>query len=168
MQELPYRIRAAEAADAPALREAIVRTLAHPDGATTRTSYKGAADRGELMVLERHNPRDKTYRIEGFVEYHLRVDDTLTIRDVGSSSDPPNPAAVKQLLLYLLRTPRLVSATMKSRQDAAAWIDIITDIPGFEEEGREYRRPHYIIIWRWTREAETRAQRLLGRGRRRP
>ncbi len=168
MQELPYRIRVAEPDDVAALRETIVRTLAHPDGQGRRVSYKGAAERGELMLLERHTPRDKSWRVEGFIDYHLRVDDTLTIRDIGSSTDPLNPAAIKQMLHYVLRTPRLVSATVKARQDATAWNEILADTPGFEEEGREYRRPHYIIIWRWTRESEARDQRTAGRGRRRP
>jgi hypothetical protein len=168
MQESGYRIRAAEPSDVPQLRESIVRTLAHPTGDGKRTSYKGAAERGELMLLERYNPREKTWRIEGFVEYHLRVDDTLTIRDVGSSSDPPNPAAVKFLLLDLLRTVQPVSATVKVRQDAAAWNEILQNTPGWSQEGREYRRPHYIIIWRWSREAAERALRGAPRGRRRP
>lgn len=168
MQELAYRIRAAELGDIAALRESIVRTLAHPEGEGRRTSYKGAAERGELMLLERRNPRDKAWRIEEFVEYHLRVDDTLTVRDIGSSSDPPNALGVKYLLHELLGTVRPVTATVKVREDAVAWNEMLASIPGFEVDGREYRRPHYILIWRWSREIAERAQRSVPRGRRRP
>ena len=167
MPESPYGIRAAEPADAATLRQSIVRTLAHPEGDGRRTSYTGAADRGELMLLERYTGRGQPGRIEGFIEYHLRLDDTLTIRDIGSSSDPPDPAAVKFLLLELLRTLRPLEATLKVREDAETWIDILRDTPGFSEEGREYRRPHYVSIWRWSREAAERALRALPRGRRR-
>jgi len=148
MQELAYRIRAAEPADAAALRAAIVSTLAHPDASGKRAGYKGAAERGELLLLERNVA--KVWRIEAFAEYHLRLDDSLTIRDIGSAGDPPNAAAVKYLLRNLLQTSRAVGATVKVRQDATAWIEILEDIPGFAVEGREYRRPHYIVIWQWS------------------
>src|SRR5438046_9829552 len=125
MPESPYGIRAAEPADAAALRESIVTTLAHPEGGSRRASYRGAADRGELMLLERYTGRERAGRVEGFVEYHLKVDDTLTIRDVGSASQPPDAAAVKFLLLELLRTLRPLTATLKVQEDAQAWIDIL-------------------------------------------
>ena len=105
------------------------------------------------------------WRIEAFAEYHLRLDDTLTIRDIGSAEDPPNAAAVKYLLRNLLQTSRAVGATLKVRQDASAWIEILEDIPGFSVEGREYRRPHYIVIWQWSPRAAAAAGRPTQRGR---
>jgi hypothetical protein len=167
MPESPYGIRAAEPADAAALRQTIAATMAHPEAGSRRASYKGAAERGELMLLERYTGRNRAARLEGFVEYHLKVDDTLTIRDVGSASDPPDATAVKYLLLELLRTLRPVTATLKVQEDAHAWIEILLSTPGFAQEGREYRRPHYIGIWRWSREAAERALRPAPAGRRR-
>jgi hypothetical protein len=167
MQELGLRIRVATGADAPGLRTGIATTLAHPDPQGQRASYKGAAERGELMLLERYNARERAWKPEGFVEYHLRVDDTLTIRDVGSSADPPNAAAVKYLLRELFQSIRSPSASLKVREDAAAWREILESTPGFEVEGREYRRPHYYLIYRWSRATAQQARTAPG-GRRRP
>src|SRR5947207_10504916 len=167
MRESPYGIRAAEPADAAALRESIVTTMAHPEARSRRASYKGAAERGELMLLERYTGRGRAAHVDGFVEYHLKVDDTLTIRDIGSASNPPDAAAVKYLLLELLRTLRPHTATLKVQEDAQPWIEILESTPGFVQEGREYRRPHYIGIWRWSREVGDRALRASPLARRR-
>jgi hypothetical protein len=166
MQELGLRIRAGEAADAAALRAEIATTLAHPDPGGRRSSYKGAAERGELMLLERYSPRERLWKVEGFVEYHLRVDDSLTIRDVGSSSDPPSAMAVKYLLRELFHAVSSASASLKAREDALAWREILESTPGFSVEGREYRRPHYYLIYQWSRATAQQQGRGPTRGRR--
>ncbi|HEY8478147.1 MAG TPA: hypothetical protein VIN09_14900, partial [Chloroflexota bacterium] len=84
MEELGYRIRPATPEDNAVLRQQIRFTMAHPDGRGRRDSYVGAAQRNELLLLERYNPREKQWEIAGFVEWHMRVDDTLTIRDAGT------------------------------------------------------------------------------------
>jgi hypothetical protein len=94
------------------------------------------------------------------------VDDTLTIRDVGSASEPPSAAAVKYLLRELFQSVRSPSANLKVREDAVAWREILDSTPGFEVEGREYRRPHYYLIYRWSRAAAQPARTAPG-GRRR-
>lgn len=168
MQELGLRIRAADPGDATVLRTEIASTLAHPDEQGRRSSYKGAAERGELMLLERYSPRDRAWRVEGFVEYHLRVDDTLTIRDIGSATNPPSPAAVKFLLRELFQAVSSPAATLKVREDARAWLEMLEGTPGFAAEGREYRRPHYYLIWTWSRAVAVQQSRSGPRGRRRP
>ena len=45
-----------------------------------------------------------------------------------------------------------------------AYSDIIRGIPGFGLEGSEYRRPHWINVWKWSREAAA----LATRGQRAP
>src|SRR5205807_3690006 len=80
---LAYRVRTAEANDATALRDAIGTTLAHPDNQGRRESYRGAASRGDILVLERFDRASHDWQVAGFVECHLRVDDNLSIHDVG-------------------------------------------------------------------------------------
>jgi hypothetical protein len=62
---------------------------------------------------------------------------------------------------------RSAAASLKVREDAAAWREIIDGTPGFEVEGREYRRPHYYVIYRWSRAVAQQQGRTLPRGRRR-
>src|SRR5579871_1003120 len=82
-QELSYRIRTATLDDASSLRDISVKTLAHPEGRARREGYRAAAQRGELLVLERYDSRARAWRVCAFVEWHIRVDDVLTIRDIG-------------------------------------------------------------------------------------
>lgn len=168
MEELAFRIRLASPEDAAALRSLVRQTMAHPEGGGRREGLKSAAERGELMVLERYDPREKTWKLGGFAEFHLRVDDTLTLKDVGSVGDTPHAGIVKQLINELLRSTNPVAATAKLRADARVWNEILADIPGFELEGEEYRRPHWIRVWKWTREAARRAGAQRRRGERRP
>ncbi|HEV7664268.1 MAG TPA: hypothetical protein VGQ62_12080, partial [Chloroflexota bacterium] len=94
---LAYRVRTAEASDAPRLRDAIGSTLAHPDHQGRRESYQGAASRGDLLVLERYDRAAHDWQVAGFVECHMRVDDNLSIRDVGTAGDEPQNGVVRYL-----------------------------------------------------------------------
>ena len=69
---LAYRVRTAEVDDAAALREAIGSTLAHPDHQGRRESYRGAAARGDILVLERYDRPAHDWQLAGFVECHMR------------------------------------------------------------------------------------------------
>ena len=55
------------------------------------------------------------------------------------------------------------AATVKVRRDAEFWTDLLASIPGFELQGSEYRRPHWINVWEWTRERAARARRPAAR-----
>ena len=149
---LAYRVRTAEAADDAALREAIRTTLAHPDAGSHRESYRGAASRGDILVLERFDRQSHAWHVAGFVECHMRVDDSLSIRDIGTTGDEPQNGVVRYLLDQAFNSFRPSGAQVKIRRDARAWLDIFDSIPGFYIEGEEYRRPHYWSIWRWDRE----------------
>ena len=159
---LAYRVRTAEASDATALRDAIGTTLAHPDHQGRRESYTGAASRGDILVLERYDRAAHDWQVAGFIECHMRVDDNLSIRDVGTTGDTPQTGVVRYLLDQAFNSFRPVEAQVKIRRDATTWLDIFRGIPGFHLEGEEYRRPHYWTIWRWdrarAREDEQRSQ----------
>jgi hypothetical protein len=163
---LAYRVRTAEASDEPALRAAIAATLAHPDKQGKRESYRGAAARGDILVLERYDRQERAWHIAGFIECHVRVDDTLTIRDIGTATDEPQAGLVRYLLDQAFGSFRPVSAQLKVRRDAEAWLEILRGIPGFAPDGEEYRRPHYWTIWNWdpqrAREAERQGRQAPG------
>jgi hypothetical protein len=163
---LAYRVRTAEAADAATLRDAIGTTLAHPDQQGRRESYSGAASRGDILVLERYDRATHDWQVAGFVECHMRVDDNLSIRDIGTAGDEPQTGVVRYLLDQAFNSFRPAGSQVKIRRDASFWLEIFRSIPGFYVEGEEYRRPHYWTIWRWdrerAREAERQAQRPAG------
>jgi hypothetical protein len=161
---LAYRVRTAEAADEPQLRAAIAATLDHPDGQGRRASYRGAAARGDILVLERFDRQERAWQLAGFVECHMRVDDTLTIRDIGTATEEPQAGVVRYLLDQALASYRPVAAQVKVRRDAGAWLDILGAIPGFAREGEEYRRPHYWTIWQWEPQRARAAEQERGRG----
>lgn len=177
MDELAYRIRAAEPSDLAAVRSIITVSLAHPEGRGRGTSLRTAVQRNELLLLDWYDAREKAWVIGGYVEFHLRVDDTLTLRDVGTVGDVPHAGIAKHLIGELMRQLRPVSATSVVRRDAEAWNEILASIPGFTVDGPpEYRRPHYYNIWKWSPELAQQAQRGSrqrgptppgGRGRRR-
>ena len=158
-EELSYRMRPATLQDMAALRELGAPTLSHPDGKGRKEAHRGAALRGEVLLLERYDSRLRDWRICAFVDWHIRVDDVLTIRDAGTEGDVPHSGMVKQLVMELIRSLSPVEATLKVRRDAGDWNDIIVSIAGFELEGSEYRRPHWINVWRWTRESAAQAAR---------
>ena len=149
---LAYRVRTAGEQDAAALREGIGTTLAHPDHQGRRESYSGAASRGDILVLERYDRAAHDWQVAGFIECHMRVDDNLSIRDVGTTGDVPQTGTVRYLLDQAFNSFRPVEAQVKIRRDATTWLDVFRNIPGFHLEGEEYRRPHYWTIWRWDRE----------------
>lgn len=165
---LAYRIRTAESADADALRAAIGVTLAHPDGSGKRASYKGAAEKGDLLVLERFDRQEKEWHVEGFVELHLRVDNSLTIRDMGTAGAEPQVGVVRALLDHALGSNKPDVVQTKVRRDATAWLEIFRAVPGFYSEGEEYRRPHYWTILRWDQEHLREAQQAARGGGQRP
>lgn len=156
---LAYRVRTAEAADSKPLRDAIGSTLAHPDHTGRRESYTGAASRGDILVLERYDRQAHDWQIAGFVECHMRVDDNLSIRDMGTAGDEPQTAVVRYLLDQAFNSFRPQGAQVKIRRDARVWLELFSASPGFYLEGEEYRRPHYWTIWRWDREHAEEAQR---------
>jgi hypothetical protein len=152
-------MRPATLQDTAALRQLGASTLAHPDGKGRKEGHRGSAQRGEVLLLERYDAHLRDYRISAFVDWHIRVDDILTIRDAGTDGEVPHSGMVKQLVMELIRSLNPLEATLKVREDAGDWIDIIRGIAGFEVEGREYRRPHWITVWRWTRESAAQASR---------
>ena len=89
----------------------------------------------------------------------IRVDDVLTIRDAGTEGELPHSGMVKQLVGELIRSLSPLEANLKVRRDAGDWNEIVAGIPGFELEGSEYRRPHWINVWHWTRESAAQAAR---------
>src|SRR6202022_354193 len=88
----------------------------------------------------------------------LRVDDNLSIRDVGTTGDEPQTGVVRYLLDQAFNSFRPVEAQVKIRRDANTWLEIFQAIPGFYLEGEEYRRPHYWTIWRWDRQRAKEAE----------
>lgn len=149
---LAYRVRTAEATDAEPLRESIHATLAHPDQSGRRESYRGAASRGDILVLERFDRASHDWQVAGFIECHMRVDDNLSIHDIGTATDEPQTGVVRYLLDQAFNSFRPAESQVKIRRDATTWLEILRGIPGFHLEGEEYRRPHYWTIWSWDRE----------------
>ena len=82
----------------------------------------------------------------------MRVDDVLTIRDIGTEGSAPHAGMVKQLILELLRSLSPQEAVAKVRVDTEEWNEILGSIAGFAVEGTEYRRPHWFNVWKWTRQ----------------
>ena len=165
---LAYRVRTAEASDAAALRAAIGTTLAHPDQQGHRESYSGAAARGDILLLERFDRPGQTWQVAGFIEAHMRVDDNLSIHDIGTTGDAPQTGVVRYLLDQAFNSFRPVESQVKIRRDAAQWLEIFRGIAGFYLEGEEYRRPHYWTIWRWDRQHAREDELAAQRGPARP
>ena len=152
MEDHSYRFRTAADPDALAVRQIAQTTLSHADGKGRREGYRAAIQREELLLLERYDAKIKDWRIAGFVDWHMRVDDVLTIRDAGTEGDHPHAGMLKQLFNELIRSLSPVAVALKVRADAAEWNEIIQSIPGFILEGAEYRRPRWINVWQWSRE----------------
>ncbi len=106
MEELAIRFRRAEPDDAGGLRTAPKITLSHPDVRGRPETFLGAIDRGRLLLLERYDRRSKDWAIGGFVDYHMRVDDRLTIRDVGIIGDSVHAASRAIFLTSYFARPR--------------------------------------------------------------
>lgn len=152
MQEAGVYIRSATPADARQIRENIRYTLASPEGRGARRRYEEAADRRELLVMERYSTSERAMRVVGFVEWHTRIDGTGTIRDAGTTGDEPQPVVLKRLIRELLTLISSNTLRVKVRQDLPVWNDIFASVPGFHLEGREYSRPYWKNIWTWSRE----------------
>ncbi len=173
MDEAGVQFRMATPADVEQIREFIRQTLANPEGRPQRKRYEDAVGRNELLVLTRYDPRERSGRVVGFVEWHTRVDGPVTIRDLGVVGDPPNPATLKRLVRELLRILNPPLATAKIRADQPLWNAVFEETPGFVLEGKEFSRPYWRQIWTWTLENERAALRPArpaavpaGRGRR--
>ena len=167
MDELAFRIRPAEPVDGRALRGARKSSMSHPDGQGRSETFGGAIGRNELLVFERYDPREKEWSLGGYVDYHMRVDDTLTIRDIGTIGDSVHAGIVRHLLDELLRSAAPLAASLKVRRDAQEWNEIFAVTPGFELAGPEYRRPHWYNVWEWSRERARQERGRPGRGQRR-
>lgn len=152
-------MRAATLEDLPGLRQIAGSSLSHPEGKGRRESYRSAALRGELLVLERYDTKVRDWGICAYIDWHIRVDDVLTIRDAGTEGDSPHSGMVKQLVMELLRSLSPTEVIVKTRADATQWNEITRSITGFDLEGSEYRRPHWINIWKWSRESAAQAAR---------
>ncbi len=156
MEEAIYNIRMAVLEDLEQLKANIRRTMANPEGKGLRKGLKDAIERREMLVLERIAPKEKVGKLSAFIEWYTKVDGTATIRDIGTVGEEPNEGMAKRLIRELLRLISPPEAHVKLRADLAAWNSIFEDLPGFQLEGREYSRPHWKTIWKWTPEAERR------------
>ncbi|MFN8526356.1 MAG: hypothetical protein U0821_24925 [Chloroflexota bacterium] len=162
MDELAFRIRPAERVDLAAFRDKDVVSLTHPEGRGRRSLPASALQSGELLLLERYDNREKDWVVGGYVQWHMRVDDTLTLKDVGCVGTSVHAGIVKHLLDELLRSLSPVAATCVVRRDAEAWNEILASIPGFFVDGPpEYRRPHYYNIWKWSPDLARQTQRQV-------
>lgn len=156
MEEAIYNIRMAVLADLEQLKANIRNTMTNPEGKGLRKGLKDAIERREVLVLERLDPKEKVGKVSAFIEWYTKVDGTATIRDIGTTGEDPNQGMARRLIREFLRLIAPPEAHVKLREDLAAWNSIFQDIPGFELEGREYSRPHWKAIWKWTPEAERR------------
>jgi hypothetical protein len=153
MMDVGFSLRAASLDDQPEIRSRVTVTLNHPEGGARPPSLRGSIERGEVLLLEFFDPRERQTRIGGFIEYRLRVDDSLTIREIGVEEGPSQTAIAKHLLNGVLDSVRPVAATVKILRDASFWNEILATIVGFQIEGPpEYSRRHYFNVWEWRRE----------------
>lgn len=168
MMDVGFSIRSATPDDQTELRKHVEITLSHPEGGARPPSLKSSIEREEVLVLEYFDPRERVNRIGGFIEFRLRVDDTITIHEIGTEPGASHVAIAKHLISSLLDSVRPLAATVKVRRDAEGWNEILTTVPGFEIEGPpEYSRKHYYNVWEWRRErVAARPNRPRPRGRR--
>jgi hypothetical protein len=154
MDEVGIQLRVATPDDVSQIKQSIRVSLANPEGRPQRKRYQDAADRRELMVLARFDPKDRVDHVLGFIEWHSRVDNGVTIRDMGVVGDDPQPATLRRLLRELLSLLSPPMATVKLREDLTLWNTVFEETPGFVLEGREYSRPYWRRIYTWTEEDE--------------
>jgi hypothetical protein len=159
MEDAGVQFRMARPEDVEQIRQHIPITLANPEGKTLRKRYEDAVARNEVLVLTRYDSRERASRVVGFIEWHSKVDGTITIRDAGSVGETPQLGILRRLLRELLDMARPVSATAKIRGDLQVWNSLFEETPGFRLEGREYSRPYWRHIWTWTVENERAAAR---------
>ncbi|MCL4508798.1 MAG: hypothetical protein M1296_04635 [Chloroflexi bacterium] len=147
--EPTYQLHVATVEDCDRIYESIGNSLARPRGKTPRRNYVEAAKRNELLILERHDPREDRWLLEGMLEWYTRVDGVVTIKDAGTKGEEPDPAVVKRLVRELIQIQSPVEVRAKTKDDQTAWLRIFHDLPGFRLEGREYSRPHWVYLWSW-------------------
>ena len=121
MDEVGIQLRVATPGDVSQIKQGVRVSLANPEGRPQRKSYQDAADRRELMVLVRFEPRDRAEHVLGFIEWHSRVDNGVTIRDMGVVGEDPQPATLRRLLRELLSLLSPPMATVKLREDLQPW-----------------------------------------------
>ncbi len=168
MAETGYQIRMATLDDIEQIKKNIRRTMSNPEGRAQRKQYAEAIARQELMVLIHFDPKQPSEIVEAFLEWHVKVDGAVTIRDAGSVGDELQVGYIRLLLREMLRTYNPVSASAKIRVDLAEWNSIFEGLPGCVLEGREFSRPYWRAIWTWTQATERAAARppMMGRRRR--
>lgn len=150
MDQSPYNIRLATPHDIDELKAHVRYTLASPEGKTPRKQFKDAIERRELLVLELFDPKERSHKLGGFLEWHMRIDNSATIKDAGTVGDTVQPAMIKRLVREMLNTYRPTLVRVKVRSDLEIWNNIFLELPGFEFQGREYTRPHYRSIFEWS------------------
>src|SRR5579885_2497704 len=148
MDAAAYDLRLARPGDVDVLRKSVRRTLNNPEGKTQRKSFADAIGRGELLLLTRSERGQEA--IEGFLEWHSRVDGGITIRDFGWTGEQPNAGHVKRMLRELLRMTRPSIATVKVEADQQPWTQIFAETAGFRPAEREYSQRKWRQIWAWT------------------
>jgi hypothetical protein len=164
-----FDIRLARPDDLEGLRSSVRRTLNNPEGKAQRKKFADAIERGELLILTHHERGAGGDTVEGFVEWHSRVDGGVTIRDAGVSGDELNSGNVKRLVRELLRMTQPPIASVKVDAELAVWNSVFSETPGFRLEGREYSQRKWLQIWTWTPAADTldrqrtASQRAVGR-----
>ena len=167
MEEAGYQLRLAVPSDVDRIRQGIRFSLANPEGKAQRKQYADAVLRLEVLVVAHHDAREQTDTVEGFLEWHTKVDGAITIRDAGTTGDEPHQGTLRQLIRELLHMFDPPSASVKVRSDLPTWNELFQLVPGFLPVGREYSRPYWRNIWEWTPENERAATRMSGLRRRR-
>lgn len=168
VDEAGYNLRLATPEDGKKIRGAIRFSLANPEGKAGRKSFTDSAERGELLLMERQETRGSEPILLGFIEWRSRVDGGVTIRDLGSAGDEPQPTILKRLVREMLNLvfAKPGEVTLKVRTDQEQWTNMIGDLPGFQVSEREFSRGAWWSIWEWTGEPEHRP-RNVNPGRRR-
>src|SRR5439155_21656646 len=146
MTEAGYQFRLAGPSDVAKIRRDVHVTLANPEGKPQRKHYEDAVSRHEVLVLVRYDPREQADEIEGFLEWHTKVDGAITIRDAGTNGDEPHVGTLRRLIRELLGMFEPPSASVKVRADLLLWNEVFQQVPGFLPEGREYSRPYWRNI----------------------
>ena len=154
---LAYRVRTAEAGDA---------TLSsghHDDAGASRPSRPPRelwrrAGRGDILVLERYDRPAHEWHVAGFIECHMRVDDNLSIRDVGTTGDEPQTGVVRYLLDQAFNS--FGPAGRRSRSAAThapGWTSSVAS-PASISKARSTADRTTGRIWRWDRQHARRSR----------
>ena len=144
-----YELRLATEADCDQIYASIGNSLARPKGKTPRRSYIDAARRGELLMLERWDPKAQDWHLAGMLEWYTRVDGVVTIKDAGTYGEEPDPAVVKRLVRELIALQSPTELRVKTKEEQKDWMRIFVETAGFAFEGKEYSRPNWVYLWSW-------------------